>query len=263
MSEKLTDQPIFRIETIEGPENSSVSVSPERGGIITSIKLKGKEILFFDQESFNDASQSVRGGIPVLFPNAGPLENSLLKQHGFARNMPWKLERTENGFKQMLIANQSTKEHYPHDFKLVIEGTFENDGFVITQHVQNTGDSEMPIAMGLHPYFPVSVTHKENIEFDFAGGETINAQQSIWEQGGTTSIDNPGQPMVVKIPSLGTLVMEASPEYKKIWVWSLPDRGFICIEPVMRNKGGLVDDPVMLTYGETFEVTLRLKLLTE
>ena len=57
------------------------------------------EILYFDQERYADPSKSIRGGIPVLFPICGNLPemfcrwmaSTILKQHGFARDLPWQL----------------------------------------------------------------------------------------------------------------------------------------------------------------------------
>jgi len=80
-----------KIETIK-LFNGEVSYSPERGGIITSIKIGDKEILYMDESTFNDKGANVKGGIPVLFPNAGAIPDEIkteefanLKQHGFAR----------------------------------------------------------------------------------------------------------------------------------------------------------------------------------
>ena len=75
---------VFPVETVRSPrfgrpelttegEGNEVSFSPERGGIITSLKLGGKELLYLDEETFRNPEVNVKGGIPILFPNAGPL----------------------------------------------------------------------------------------------------------------------------------------------------------------------------------------------
>ena len=38
----------------EGPKSNESIVNPERGGIITSLKLDGKEILYMDYYSYLD-----------------------------------------------------------------------------------------------------------------------------------------------------------------------------------------------------------------
>ncbi len=70
---------------------TQVRIAPERGGLVTSFSIHNAETLYLDRGTFNDENKNIRGGIPLLFPNAGPLKGGLynLPQHGFARRMPW------------------------------------------------------------------------------------------------------------------------------------------------------------------------------
>ena len=95
------DYPYPHWEYLNEDSGDYLRIVPERGGLITSWKCNGREILYFDQIRFGDRSKSVRGGIPVLFPICGDLpgnqisfENTkyCLKQHGFARDSFWKLK---------------------------------------------------------------------------------------------------------------------------------------------------------------------------
>ena len=265
----------FKIETIKTPDGNEVSFCPERGGIITSIKLKGKEILYLDKETFNNTGVNVKGGVPILFPNAGPIENPKfpdLKQHGFARtskNWGVKTINSENqtGFAETLKSNENTRTIYPYDFQLSVQGQLEKDGsFTLLQQVESLeSDKEIPVSMGLHPYFKVPHNQKKEIKFDFEGGDIIERDVENWSNGGTTSIDNPkiknpDAIIKVKIPSLGTLTIDVSPEYRKIWIWSLPEKDFICIEPVMRDEGGLVEDPELIKPKTTFSGQVNFSL---
>jgi galactose mutarotase-like enzyme len=188
MKENYLEKQVLEIKTIEGFNGEKASFCPERGGIITSLKLNGQEILYLDEETFNNTGVSVKGGIPILFPNAGPLTKNSefpnLSQHGFARNSEWQTDNTENGFKETLSASESTLAMYPYDFNFSIEGKFERDGsFVINQTIENKEEGkELPIAMGLHPYFKVpgneqSDIKKRNIRFNFKGGEEIETSK--------------------------------------------------------------------------------------
>ena len=254
----------FKIETIKF-NNNEVSVCPERGGIITSLKLNGNEILYLDESTFKDINVSVKGGIPLLFPQAGPItiesQFSDLKQHGFARNSnEWIFTKTENGFIETLKSNPETLKKYPYNFKFSIIGKFEKDSsFTLTQEVKNEGDKEMPISMGIHPYFKVSSNEKENIAFNFPGGEIVKNETEKWSNDGTTSIDNP-QNLEVEIPTIGKINIKTTSEYQKIWVWSMSDKNFICIEPVMRDVNGLVENPEKIQPQNTFSASVNLKL---
>ena len=251
---------ILKIEQIKSPEGNDVSYCPERGGITTSLKFEGKEVLYLDEETFRNTEGNVKGGIPILFPNAGPIPDEIkteefknLKQHGFARESKWISERTNKGFKETLKSNDSTKEFYPYDFEISLSGKFENDGsFTLSQCVKNLeNEKEMPISSGFHPYFKVLNEQKKNIKFNFEGGKSIEDQVETWANGKAVSIENPNVPLEVDIPGLETMVFKFSKEYKRIWVWSMAERDFVCFEPVMRDKGGIIKDPEKIKPGET------------
>lgn len=261
------------IKTLSPSRESRVSYCPERGGIITSLMLQGTELLYLDRETLLDPTKNVRGGIPLLFPNAGAIESEQypgLKQHGFARLCShWISEQdSDTGyFSETLSANKDTKRVYPYDFTYVVRGQFEQNGsFTLTQEVTNKELTQpLPLSMGLHPYFKVPHDQKQNICFNFPGGQTIETGIGTWSQGGTTfspnpRVQHPDCETQIYIPSLGTLVLNASPEYQRVWIWSLPEKDFICIEPAMRDVGGLVNDPEFIAPGETLHATLNIRL---
>lgn len=259
---------ILKIETVKSPEDSEVSFCPERGGIITSIKIKGKEILYLDEETFKNSEVNVKGGVPILFPNAGQIPDEIkfenlknLKQHGFARDSKFNSEKTTDGFKENLISNSNTKEVYPYDFNLSLDCHFGKDNsFSIIQTVENTGENEMPISSGFHPYFKVPSEQKNNIKFNFKGGDFVEEQVAVWANGKAVSIENPNTPLEVEIPGLGILVFNISKEYQRIWVWSQEGKDFVCIEPVMRDKGGIILNPEIIKTKEKLTTTFNILL---
>lgn len=244
-----------------------VSVYADRGGIITSLQFQGKEVLYMDEETLFNKNLSIRGGIPILFPNAGLIPDELkteaftkLKQHGFARDLPWLVTSKEYGFVAKLDSNKDTKTVYPYDFLLSTIGEFSTDGsFMITQNLKNLEEkTNLPVSFGLHPYFKVPQGQKQNITFDFDGGDFIKEHFDLWANGETICIDNPNTEMKISIPNHGTLVLKASREYQKIWVWSLPDKDFICIEPVLRDQGGIVINPENVSPLETYSTNFNI-----
>ena len=271
MENSIENRPEPKIETIKMPNGDEVSFCPERGGIITSIKMKGREILYLDETTLQDRNVNVKGGIPILFPNAGPLESPEypdLKQHGFARNSSdWKTVISGDGFRERLTSNENTKKMFPFDFSFSFGASFDKDSsFTMDQEIENLGENkEMPLSMGLHPYFKVPQNKKREIKFNFEGGKFVEEQVEIWANGKAVSIDNPkikdpNAIMEIIIPDLGTLVIDVSPEYKKIWVWSMPGKDFVCVEPVMRDKGGLVNDPEKIKPQKTFRARVNFRL---
>lgn len=121
---------IYILKDIEN--DSRLEIVPEKGGIVTNWKIQGQNILYLDQERFKNPSLSVRGGIPVLFPICGNLPENIfyfedkkyiLKQHGFARDLPWKVIGQSHSKSAKIIlslkSNQETLEVYPFEFELI------------------------------------------------------------------------------------------------------------------------------------------------
>jgi galactose mutarotase-like enzyme len=247
--------------------NSKVTFAPERGGLITSLVLGGREVLYMDEETLNDFSKNVRGGIPLLFPNAGSIEDPRypgLKQHGLARtSSKWEatIAPDKLSFIERLRFDEETLKVYPYKFSFEIEGQLVGeDTFILTTRVTNLEtDKDLPLALGLHPYFPIKKEKKPNIIFDFPGGEVFAEEKSTWMSDGTIRIPNPGRMRVV-IPDLGTLIFVASPEFKRLWVWSTFEGDFICIEPTMRDPDGLLYDPELIAPAKIFESSFSIIL---
>ncbi len=244
----------------------SITAAPLRGGIISSLKLAGHELLYMNRETYADPAKNVRGGIPIMFPNAGAVDDPKfdLKQHGFARTSEWAYAASADGRSFSEVLTAPAIPGYPHESTLTLEAALLEDGTArITQTALNRGGEPMPVAMGLHPYFAIPAGRKGEILFDFPGGEVIEAEASVWMEGGTTSIDNPGVPLQIRIPGAGVLTLTVSPEFKKVWVWSLPGEDFVCIEPVMRDVNGLSTDPELVGPGGSVAGTLLIQFAPE
>lgn len=266
--------------------NNELTFCPKKGGLIKSMKIekggetgdkKVVELFYFDEERFNDLNKSDRGGAPVLFPMAGPKTEegpfSKLNQHGFARDLPWEILKNENGkFVEILKSNDETTEDYPYNFELRMKSEINEGGDItLTQEVENTGTKEMPVSMGLHPYFNVPEEDKENIKFNFSGGKDLEEKIQKWlvldkqdkDYGAFMErIDNPGEEIEMNIPGIGTIKMDISKEYEKVWIWTERGSKFICIEPVMRDNdnGEIVGGPEMVKGGETFSASVKYSL---
>ena len=149
-----------------------LEVVPERGGIITQWQLGDTQILYFDAERFKNPAQSIRGGIPILFPICGNLPDDTytvdgktyrLKQHGFARDLPWTVsdrgvrDGSEGGAFLTLTLNstEETRRVYPFDFELTFTYRLQDNQLFLQQRFANKSDRPMPFSTGLHPYFQI------------------------------------------------------------------------------------------------------------
>jgi galactose mutarotase-like enzyme len=265
--------------------NQSLQVVPERGGIVTSWSIAGSELFYLDHERFTDPQLSVRGGIPVLFPICGNLPDDAyavagkqykLKQHGFARDLPWQVvaqSATEQAasLTVALVSTPETLAVYPFEFRVELEYVLTANQLEIRQRVTNhTAGQVMPFSIGYHPYFAANNKPGLKIDipssqyflktgeaqpyagsFDFASGEIdvafSNLQRpdaSITTADGqkiTTSWDYPNGHVVF---------------------WTVPDKDFYCLEPWtgLRNAINTGKDLISVASGETWnhKVTLTV-----
>ena len=145
---------------------SQIEVVPERGGIVTSWKINGQEVFYLDTERFTHPDLSVRGGNPILFPLCGNLPDNTynvdgkdyqIKQHGFARELPWTATAQNNDSAASvtveLASNAETKAVYPFDFHLAFTYSLQGNTLEIRQEYKNLSATPMPFSSGFHPYF--------------------------------------------------------------------------------------------------------------
>lgn len=156
----------------------SLTVAPERGGLVTGWCCGGAEILYFDAERFADPAKSVRGGIPVLFPICGNLPGDVLTlpqgtfplaQHGFARDLPWSIAPLADGSGVALRLEDGpqSRPHFPFAFALELELQLHPSALAITARITNRGEAgtaALPFSLGLHPYIAVADLARVRLE---------------------------------------------------------------------------------------------------
>ena len=53
----------------------------------------------------------------------------------------------------------------------------------------------------------------------------------------------------VFIPGIGHLELGVSPDFRRLWIWSLPGKEFVCIEPMQGDDGNIVENPATIEAG--------------
>ncbi len=140
---------------------------PDRGGIITNWTSDSENILYFDHDRFLDNNLSIRGGIPILFPICGQLDQKMpffgkyykqFNQHGFARDIKWNCEfnRCKECVSLILRETNLTKNFFPFKFILKIDVILKLSSLNFEITIENKSSEFMPISFGLHPYFNIS-----------------------------------------------------------------------------------------------------------
>ena len=257
----IVPEPLRTYVLSNGPGACQVAIVPERGGLVTSLKLSGRELLFLDRQTLLDKSKNVRGGIPVLFPIAGKLADDqyvvqgrtlTMRQHGFARNLPWDVVETSanTGEARMTLTLESspvTRESFPWDFVVRLTYVISPQGLAIEQEYENRSTEPMPLHAGFHPYFRVPSPSKTRVRvdthatrawdnvhkqfvnftgFDFAQPEVDVHLLDPHPPGSVLRFDGIGDG-----GNDGEVRLQADGSFPILVVWSLRDKDFVCVEP--------------------------------
>lgn len=260
----ITKQPqIEPVYILSDTDNqSSLTVFPDRGGIATSWRVGDRELMYLDADRFTDPTLSVRGGIPILFPICGNLPDNAykigdkqysLKQHGFAREMPWQVTHqsttTDASLTVTLESTDATRQVYPFDFSVSFTYRLRGGELVIDQTYTNKSDTPMPFSTGLHPYFlapakqqltfeipATSYQEKQTGEihpfagkFDFSQAEIDAAFTDV--TGTVATATDAGQRL--------TLTMKTSQQYRTVVFWTVAGKDFYCLEPWTAPRNSL------------------------
>ena len=238
--------------------DSLIRIVPERGGLVTEWRSEGKDLLYFDLERFLDKDKSIRGGIPILFPNCGDLSEDYsiagkkysLKQHGFARDLPWSISliKDKSGIRLKLIETDYSRSQFPFFFTLIMDVQLKEKSLQISVKIYNQSKDSMPFSFGLHPYFQVSNLQKIKIDglpekcIDQTNMKVTNAsdQIRILAKGGDF-LSYPSS-SVKLFDSLSRNVIELiyqEPMDTSV-IWTDPPRQMVCLEPWTSPRNSLV-----------------------
>jgi galactose mutarotase-like enzyme len=244
------DTPFPHWEFSDPSSGDLLRVVPERGGLISGWRCADHELVYLDLERFLDPAQSVRGGFPVLFPITGGLPNNRLPlpqgeftlgQHGFARQLPWRLEALADGagVQLQLADTQETLKSYPFPFLLTLEARLAPGALEITTIVENRGNDTMPFSFGLHPYFNLSSL--ESVRFEGLPARCLNhltmedastAEQMERLADGIDLLVRPTGPVRLVDEAAGTsLELQLSHPLDLVVLWTEPPRAMVCMEP--------------------------------
>ncbi|MGL5080847.1 MAG: aldose epimerase [Microcoleaceae cyanobacterium] len=270
---------------------SSLEVVPERGGLITRWRVQGKELLYLDEDRFSDPGLTVRGGIPILFPICGNLPNDTyeyqgkqytLKQHGFARDLPWTVTQQSveswASITLVLRSNVQTRAMYPFDFELEFTYTLKGNHLEIFQRFTNLcGLSDeippqvMPFSTGLHPYFLAQ--DKSKLQFEIPAMQYQDQDtKKLHDFTGQfdpklEEVDIIFNSPLTSLAAIATdysrnlrIFLSYSSAYSNLVFWTVKDKDYYCLEPwtAPRNALNLGKLLTCLKPGTSCEMLVHL-----
>lgn len=274
----------YQTYILEDTQNHSrLEVVPERGGVITKWTLQGQNIFYLDEERFKNPQLSVRGGNPILFPICGNLPDNIfyhnnqeyqLKQHGFARDLPWQVIAKSTGKSAKIIlalkSNPETLEVYPFEFELIFSYELIGNKVIIHQSYENKSQENMPFSAGFHPYFWLE--DKSQLELNIPATEfvTKTGEKSYpfdatldYEQEeidiAFTQINSQTASFTDKKRNL-TISLNYSDFFSTLVFWTQKNKNFICLEPWSspRNAINTKEQLNYLAPKEIFSASLEI-----
>ena len=247
-----------------GSTEASVSLD---GAYVTRLSFDGKDILFPDGSYPINGKEKRRGGMPILFPYAGPLENRPdWPQHGFARDMEWKdktiYEDLEpQGVLLELKSNEKTQKLFPYQFRNELEIVLDENGLSYALTVFNEGSKDMPIVPGIHPYFFLPSKKLSDIETNIDGLNLKNYQLD------ETLFLPKKNKVKINIPQIGEIEMGLGGDFLRdkaqLWFWTDSSKhDYFCVEPCSGPVGSFLkeDERILVPAGENKKFTMQLTL---
>lgn len=280
-----TQDPLEPLRLEDEASGAVVSVAPGRGGMVTRYAVGGVPVLYLDEATLRDPTKNVRGGIPVLFPIAGKLPGDryevdgrtfAMKQHGFARNLPWTVldQSTSDGASVTLglEASAATRAEYPFEFALAFTYRLRGQVLSVEQRFENRGNVPMPVHPGLHPYFAVPDEVKAGVLVDTDATRALDNRTGLEgpfslplelanREVDLGLLDHKPRRTTLHRPGAPAVNIGFGDDQALLVIWTLPGRDFVCVEPWRAKPGALANGTApRIAPGAFASTTLTLSL---
>jgi galactose mutarotase-like enzyme len=263
-------------------DEAEVRVVPSRGAIVTHWAVKCEALLFLDEATLVDPKKNVRGGVPLLFPNAGPIpaegvtfsgRRITQPQHGLARLAAWSVlsavsdtdtARLELG----LDASDATRAGFPFEFKSRLAVSLASGALTLEWRFENHDTVAMPVHAGLHPYFTVPVAQKAAATVpttatrlkDRRSGEVRPLVPVRFDDGEPDVAYLEHGPSASLVRGDGSVItLSSTPQLSTLVLWTLPGQPFVCVEPWTAPGGALASGEGLLAVapGDSLSLAVR------
>lgn len=223
--------------------------------------------------------------------------------HGLLLNRPYQVEShaaDANG--AVLVCTLDSREfadigrQYPFPFTIGITYTLKDAVLSMGVSIQNTGDRNMPMGFGIHPYFRVGLSPQANAaaalikvptatyweldEDSLPTGKRLAATGALDLRDGRPfagltldhvftdvqrEADGVSRCVIENRETGHGLVMESDASFRELVIYTPPGRDVICFEPytcptdaINLAAQGIPAGVMVLTPGETFSATVRI-----
>ncbi|PKO33062.1 MAG: D-hexose-6-phosphate mutarotase [Betaproteobacteria bacterium HGW-Betaproteobacteria-7] len=181
---------------LNGPRGAKAVISQLGAQVLSWQTPDGRERLFLSDKAVFDGSVSIRGGIPVCFPQFSTLGD--LPKHGLVRTRPWSPAAERCGDDYALITleiadDEVTRAHWPHAFHAELTLMVEADRIDIELCVTNTGGAPVSFTGALHSYLRLVQVEDAALEglHGYEYRDAANANRIVRDSGTEVIVDGP------------------------------------------------------------------------
>jgi glucose-6-phosphate 1-epimerase len=143
---------------LRAPDGAEATVLLHGAQLVSWIPAGDQERLYLSPDAVAGPGLSVRGGIPVIFPQFS--QQGPLPRHGFARDRAWQwLEGAQRG--EVVIGvlklsdDAATRAIWPHAFEAELSFSLSGLQLDVELAITNTGDTPFDFTAALHGYLRV------------------------------------------------------------------------------------------------------------
>jgi glucose-6-phosphate 1-epimerase len=178
MTEQMTEQMTPQLDVISLSHSSGSRATIHRyGAHVTSwIDATGRERLYLSRRAHFGGGKSIRGGIPIVFPqlaDTGPLPN-----HGFLRTREWDLASLEASTATLVTTDDAaTRALWPHRFQAKLHVAL-NEALAVELSVTNTDRWPFTFTAAFHTYFAVDDIRFANVVG--LSGSAYHDKLNVW-----------------------------------------------------------------------------------
>lgn len=280
------------IERLEGVNSlPKLRVSHPSGGVaevylhgahVTSwVPAGGSEVLFLSRNTSFERNTSIRGGIPVVFPQFA--DEGPLPKHGFARTREWSWLEADSSDGDVVRAtlqleqSAATQAIWPHAFQARLAVELTEHELTTELVVTNMGDADFAFTAALHTYFRVAdvrsseiiglggvayrdkVTGEHRVESEPSLTISGEVDRIFWNAPPEVRIQDGGGGREIRVRSAGFADVVVWNPWKEL-ASTLPDfedqeyLEMVCVEAAQ------IGVPVILAPGESWRGSQQLRL---
>lgn len=209
--------------TLTGYEQEAVI--DVQGALVVRYASRGHEVLYPRQQ----LDGKWRGGSHVCAPNFGPGGASDQPQHGFAREVAWRVVRQSDT--EVELQYQHEAGEYA-GLELTICYRLSPEGLQMEIIAKNHANQPLRYAPGWHPYFVLSPDAARQVKVD---GQCYRTDELAEMQLYRASQDSDGACQVEV--AAGERVYRLRTNLPAFAVWSGHPDEYICVEPTAEGNG--------------------------